>query len=127
MRRATTRRVHLLRDVSVTRRSSSTCACAGQQSLHTLSQRPRVIVSKNIESVILQKRGITQQNVRRMKEAEEQWQGFAEEIRAGKRKAFLDHLEERGLVNQVVGSVSLVPCIRSFRYSAIGITMELGG
>lgn len=40
-----------------------------------------------------------------MKEAEEQWQGFAEEIRAGKRKAFLDHLEERGLVNQVVGSV----------------------
>jgi tyrosyl-tRNA synthetase len=41
-----------------------------------------------------------------MKEAEEQWQGFAEEIRAGKRKAFLDHLEERGLVNQVVGSVS---------------------
>lgn len=38
-----------------------------------------------------------------MKDAKEQWNGFAEEIRAGKRKAFLDHLEERGLVNQVVG------------------------
>lgn len=62
-----------------------------------------------------------------MKEAEEQWQGFAEEIRAGKRKAFLDHLEERGLVNQVVGSASLVPCTGTFRYSAIVITMVIGG
>jgi tyrosyl-tRNA synthetase len=71
-----------------------------------LSQRPRVVASSNLEPVVSQRRSITQQNIRRLKEAEEQWRGFAEEIRAGKRKAFLDHLEERGLVNQVVGSVS---------------------
>lgn len=110
MRRATTRRVHLLQDVSVTRLPGSVCACAGRHSLHTLSQRPRVIASSNIESAISQKRDITQQNIRRKLEAEQQWKGFAEEIRAGKRKAFLDHLEERELVNQVVGSVPSARC-----------------
>jgi hypothetical protein len=64
--------------------------------------------------VISQQRGITQQNIRRTKEAAEQWEGFAEEIKAGKRKAFLDHLEERGLLNQVVGSVFLVQaCLKN--------------
>lgn len=40
-----------------------------------------------------------------MKYAADKWKEFGDEIKAGKRKAFLDHLEERCLVNQVVGSV----------------------
>ncbi|EED20413.1 tyrosyl-tRNA synthetase, mitochondrial precursor (tyrosine--tRNA ligase) (tyrrs) [Talaromyces stipitatus ATCC 10500] len=103
MRRATPRQMHLLQGASVSRLSSLVCVCAGHQSLHTLSQRPTVNASLDIELAISQKRCITQQNIRRQKEAEIQWKGFAEEIRAGKRKAFLDHLEERELVNQVVG------------------------
>jgi tyrosyl-tRNA synthetase len=50
-----------------------------------------------------QKRWITQQHLRRKAEAEEEWKGFAEEIKAGKRKSFVEHLEERGLIYQVVG------------------------
>src|SRR6266516_4410049 len=55
--------------------------------------------------VCLQKRGITQQHIRRMGEAEEQWTQWAREIREGKRQSFLKMLEERGLVNSVVGCV----------------------
>jgi tyrosyl-tRNA synthetase len=38
-----------------------------------------------------------------MKEAEKEWSEFADEIKAGKRKSFVEHLEERGLIHQVVG------------------------
>lgn len=50
-----------------------------------------------------QKRWITQNYVRRTKEAEQEWAQFAEEIKAGKRKSFVEHLEERGLIHDVVG------------------------
>ncbi|EEH46962.2 tyrosine-tRNA ligase [Paracoccidioides brasiliensis Pb18] len=52
---------------------------------------------------LLQARNITQNHIRRMREAEETWKGYAEEIKAGNRKSFLELMEERGLVNQVVG------------------------
>src|SRR5262245_40874514 len=54
-------------------------------------------------SVYIQKRGITQQYIRRTKEAEEQWNQWAQEIREGKRQSFFKMLEERGFVNSVVG------------------------
>jgi hypothetical protein len=41
-----------------------------------------------------------------MKEAEEEWARFAEEIKQGKRKSFVELLEERGLLHQVVGLVN---------------------
>lgn len=120
MRRATTRRAHLLQDVSVARLPSSVCACGVRQSFHTSSRRPKVIASSNVEPAILQRRNITRQNIKRTEEAAEQWKGFAQEIKDGKRKAFLTHLEERGLVNQVVGSVSRerILCTFGRRYKA---------
>ncbi|KGQ01582.1 hypothetical protein PAAG_11710 [Paracoccidioides lutzii Pb01] len=52
---------------------------------------------------LLQTRNITQKHILRMREAEETWKGYAEEIKAGNRKSFLELMEERGLVNKVVG------------------------
>lgn len=53
---------------------------------------------------VQQKRHITQNALRKMQSAEEEWFIRAEEIRSGKRKSVLDKLEERGLVNQIVGN-----------------------
>ncbi|EAS30078.3 tyrosine-tRNA ligase [Coccidioides immitis RS] len=52
---------------------------------------------------VAQKRHITQQHLRRTAEAEEQWKLQAKEIEAGRKQSFLSFLEERGLVNSVVG------------------------
>lgn len=59
--------------------------------------------SSAFRSIKIQKRWITQNYILRLKDAEVQWKQFAAEIRAGKRKSFVEHLEERGLINQVVG------------------------
>lgn len=53
---------------------------------------------------VQQKRRITQNALRKMQSAEEEWFIRAEEVRSGKRKSVLEKLEERGLVNQIVGS-----------------------
>ncbi|KAE8159008.1 hypothetical protein BDV40DRAFT_274609 [Aspergillus tamarii] len=58
--------------------------------------------------VVEQTRWITQQHIRRTKEAEKEWAEFAEEIKAGKRKNFAQHLEERGLLHDVVGERELL-------------------
>jgi hypothetical protein len=42
-----------------------------------------------------------------MSDAKKEWAGFAEEIKAGKRKSFAQHLEERGLLHDVVGYVHI--------------------
>ncbi|PGH34934.1 tyrosine-tRNA ligase [[Emmonsia] crescens] len=52
---------------------------------------------------LVQKRNITMQHIRRMREGEEVWKSYAEEIKAGKKKSFLELMEERGLVNKVIG------------------------
>lgn len=41
-----------------------------------------------------------------MKDGEKEWAGFAKEIKAGNRKNFAQHLEERGLIHDVVGYVT---------------------
>ncbi|GAB1204379.1 hypothetical protein APSETT445_003032 [Aspergillus pseudonomiae] len=43
-----------------------------------------------------------------MQQAEKEWAEFAEEIKAGKRKNFAQHLEERGLLHDVVGERELL-------------------
>lgn len=51
-----------------------------------------------------QQRHISQNALRKIQTAEEEWEVRAEEIRSGKAKSVLEKLEERGLVNQIVGN-----------------------
>lgn len=55
-----------------------------------------------------QKRWITQAYVQRMKDAEKEWKGFAEQIKKGDRISFVEHLEQRQLLNDVVGCVKTI-------------------
>ncbi|KAL4929113.1 tyrosine--tRNA ligase MSY1 [Aspergillus undulatus] len=55
-----------------------------------------------------QKRWITQAYLKRMEEAKREWQDFAQGIKEGKRKSFVEHLEERGLIHDVVGERDLL-------------------
>ncbi|KAI1951003.1 tyrosyl-tRNA synthetase [Ophidiomyces ophidiicola] len=52
---------------------------------------------------IVQRRHITQQHLRRIAAAKEQWDMWAKQIEAGERQSFLSLLEDRGLINSVVG------------------------
>ncbi|KAF7715745.1 Tyrosine--tRNA ligase, mitochondrial [Penicillium ucsense] len=55
-----------------------------------------------------QTRCITQKYIQRVQEGKEEWARHAEEIKAGKRKNFAAHLEERGLIHDVVGERELL-------------------
>ncbi|KAL9110569.1 MAG: hypothetical protein Q9227_004927 [Pyrenula ochraceoflavens] len=50
------------------------------------------------------RRWITQNHIRNIRAAEEDWETRAKDIRGGKKKSMLKILEERGLINQIVGS-----------------------
>jgi len=52
-----------------------------------------------------QKRFITQQWLKRVQDGKDEWARHAKEIKDGKRKSFAAHLEERGLIHDVVGYV----------------------
>lgn len=77
--------------------------------------RPRIVGKQSVSVQVLSsellpvlvgrvaRRPITQQHRRRMREAESQWLEQADEIENGQRKSFLSMLEERGLVNNIVG------------------------
>jgi hypothetical protein len=49
---------------------------------------------------------ITQQWLKRVQDGKDEWARHAEEIKEGKRKNFAAHLEERGLIHDVVGYVA---------------------
>ncbi|KAL5342808.1 hypothetical protein BJX70DRAFT_270946 [Aspergillus crustosus] len=66
-----------------------------------------------------QKRWITMAYRQRMEDAKKEWAGFAEEIKAGKRKNFAEHLEERGLLHDVVGDRKLLH--RVFTEKRVGL------
>lgn len=51
----------------------------------------------------LQKRSVSTSFLNKKREAKEQWNAWATEIRAGKRKSMLEVLEERGFVHAIVG------------------------
>ncbi|CEL10742.1 Putative Tyrosyl-tRNA synthetase [Aspergillus calidoustus] len=66
-----------------------------------------------------QKRCVTQAYLKRMADAKKEWAGFAEEIKAGKRKSFAQHLEERELLHDVVGERDLLH--RVFTEKRVGL------
>ncbi|PYH47364.1 tyrosine--tRNA ligase MSY1 [Aspergillus saccharolyticus JOP 1030-1] len=66
-----------------------------------------------------QKRWITQKYKQRMKDAEQEWSLFAQQIKEGKRKSFVQHLEDRGLLHDVVGDRDLLH--RLFTEKRVGI------
>lgn len=57
-----------------------------------------------------------------MKDGEKEWAGFAKEIKAGDRKNFAQHLEERGLIHDVVGYVA--PGYNELMESAAGNSLN---
>ncbi|WEW59260.1 tyrosyl-tRNA synthetase [Emydomyces testavorans] len=87
----------------------TTCVSCQMKLLHassTTRTATQVTNRKRTDAVgtpLIQKRHITQQHIRRTNEAKEQWARWAEEIKAGKKQSFLSLLEERGLINSVVG------------------------
>lgn len=64
----------------------------------SLSQHPERLLQQ-------QQRCITQNYLKRIEDGKKEWAKHAEEIKAGKRKNFAAHLEERGLLHDVVGYV----------------------
>lgn len=91
--------------------------------LHTVGRLPRTLPSRpyglqteahrpslNLQSnapFLGQKRWVTKQHLSRAENARLEWARMAEEIKDGKRLSFLQHLESRGLVHDVVGFVSI--------------------
>lgn len=69
------------------------------------THRPLLFTQRS-EQILKQDRCITQAYIQRMKDGKKEWAEHAEEIKAGKRKNFAAHLEERGLIHDVVGYVS---------------------
>ena len=51
-----------------------------------------------------QRRNITQNHLRRIKTAEEEWHQRKKSIKGGEVKSVLEILEERGLIHQIVGT-----------------------
>ncbi|KAJ5708313.1 Tyrosine--tRNA ligase [Penicillium malachiteum] len=70
-------------------------------------RRP-LLFAQHSERLLQQKRCITQNYIKRMEDGKKEWAKHAEEIKAGKRKSFVAHLEERGLIHDVVGERDLL-------------------
>ncbi|PWY93534.1 hypothetical protein BO94DRAFT_532476 [Aspergillus sclerotioniger CBS 115572] len=66
-----------------------------------------------------QNRWISQNYLRKQKEAKEEWAEFAREIKEGKRKNFAQHLDERGLLHDVVGERKVLD--RLFTHKRVGM------
>ncbi|CAG8171462.1 unnamed protein product [Penicillium salamii] len=71
-----------------------------------------------------QQRWITQKYVQRMKDGEQEWAGFAKEIKAGNRLNFAQHLEERGLIHDVVGERDLLHEILTEKRAGIYVGID---
>lgn len=70
--------------------------------LHS-ENRPSLLPLQSHIAGICQTRSLTQQFLRRTEEAQQQWEQWAKEIKEGKRQNFVQHLESRGLIHDVVG------------------------
>lgn len=68
----------------------------------TTSRKTSLYPPRSVPGAV-QRRCITQRYLARMAEAEAQWEGWANEIREGKRHSFLSFMEERGLIHSVIG------------------------
>ncbi|KAH8693855.1 tyrosyl-tRNA synthetase mitochondrial precursor [Talaromyces proteolyticus] len=86
----------------------------GRRQLHTRLQRPSVTGTSSV-ALRRQKRFITQQWIANTKQAKAEWDQWAVEIKEGKRKSFVQLLDERGLLHQVVGLRELLDKILTER------------
>ncbi|KAL4885577.1 hypothetical protein BJY04DRAFT_180001 [Aspergillus karnatakaensis] len=96
------------RSVSGARQYARTTEILSTNSICPGSRRPSSAWLPGQSLFQEQKRWITQNYLRRVAEAKEEWAGFAKEIKEGKRKSFLEHLEERELVKDTVGDRDFV-------------------
>ncbi|KAL2814297.1 hypothetical protein BJX63DRAFT_201733 [Aspergillus granulosus] len=99
--------VRLPRSLCGARQYVRTAEIANSNAVRSSNSRPtvaRIISVKEHE----QKRWITQQHLKRVAAGEQEWAQFAQEIKEGKRKSFVEHLEERGLIKEVVGERDLL-------------------
>ena len=65
-------------------------------------------------TAVPQQRWISAVHVRRIQEAEQEWRAKAKNIEKGNMKSMLTILEERGLVNQIVGYDALQATLRNY-------------
>ncbi|PYI34757.1 tyrosyl-tRNA synthetase [Aspergillus indologenus CBS 114.80] len=74
-----------------------------------LTTGPRPMLNRTtIPSMIEQKRWISQRYLQRLEDARQEWAHFSRQIKEGKRKSFVQHLEDRGLLHDVVGERELL-------------------
>lgn len=100
--RATCRSAHLPRTAPSGARSFA--AASQINPLRSETNRPTLFF-QNSGCSAQQKRFITQQWLKRVQDGKDEWARHAQEIKEGKRKSFAAHLEERGLIHDVVGYV----------------------
>ena len=84
----------------------------GIQSTYVCRSCRAKLFSADNQRLVVQKRWITRNHIRRIQEAEEDWSLRADAIVAGKKQSMLSLLEERGYVNQIIGyltSTSPIP------------------
>ncbi|KAJ5498131.1 Raffinose synthase [Penicillium expansum] len=87
------------------------------------SNRP-VLSASQSGTCFQQQRWITQKYIQRMKDGEKEWAGFAKEIKAGNRKNFAQHLEERGLIHDVVGERDLLHKVLTEKRAGIYVGID---
>lgn len=101
--RATCRSAPLPRTPSCGARSFA--AASQTNPLRCETRRPALFFQQS-QCTPQQKRLITQQWLKRVQDGKDEWARHAGEIKEGKRKSFAAHLEERGLIHDVVGYVA---------------------
>lgn len=78
------------------------------QSARAFSKRPFVCADCRkwlaTRSSSIQRRGISQNHLRKIKIAEKEWEDRKHAIQEGQSRSILEKLEERGLINQIVGN-----------------------
>jgi hypothetical protein len=103
--------VPLLQHNHMSRRLQSSLK-VGIQSTYVCRSCRAKLFSADKQRLVVQKRWITRNHIRKIQEAEEDWSLRADAIAAGKRQSMLSLLDERGYVNQIIGyltSTSPVP------------------
>jgi hypothetical protein len=75
----------------------------GIQSTYVCRSCRAKLFSADNRRLVVQKRWITRNHIRKIQEAEEDWSLRADAIATGKKQSMLSLLEERGYVNQIIG------------------------
>lgn len=83
--------------------SSGARSFAATTTLPLRDHSTRPVFSAKAGTCFQQKRWITQNFLKRLEEGRQEWASHAKEIKAGNRKSFVEHLESRGLIHDVVG------------------------